>query len=128
MDPSHAEAARRALFQIVKENTADMIALVDGKGRRLYNSPASKRTRGYSAAELGGTSAFEQIQLDDRSKVLESGTRGAQHGHKGKSWSTIRDEKGEVARIRSQDTLSDRRRQADVIAVLGIRRAEQSKP
>jgi hypothetical protein len=89
---------------------------------------------------------LKQIQLDDRFKVLESGTKGAQHGHKGKkleyrirhkdgSWrvlepitSTIRDEKGEVARIRSQDTLSDRRRQADVIAVLGIRRAEQSKP
>jgi PAS domain S-box-containing protein len=88
MDPPHFEAARRALFQIVEENTADMIALVVVKGRRLYNSPASKRTRGYSAAELGGISAFEQIQLDDRFKVLESGTRGAQHGHKGKSWST----------------------------------------
>jgi PAS domain S-box-containing protein len=30
-----------------------MIALVDVKGRRLYNSPAYKRILGYSAAELG---------------------------------------------------------------------------
>jgi two-component system, NtrC family, sensor kinase len=43
------------LFQIVTENAADMIALVDVKGRRLYNSPADKRILGYSAAELGET-------------------------------------------------------------------------
>lgn len=49
------------LFQIVTENAADMIALVDVKGRRLYNSPAYKKILGYSAAELGETSAFEQI-------------------------------------------------------------------
>jgi len=29
-------------FQIVTENAANMIALVDVKGRRLYNSPAYK--------------------------------------------------------------------------------------
>ena len=31
------------IFQVVTENAADMIALVDVKGRRLYNSPAYKR-------------------------------------------------------------------------------------
>ena len=31
------------LFRIVAENAADMIALVDIKGRRLYNSPSYKR-------------------------------------------------------------------------------------
>ena len=30
---------REELFQIVTENAADMIALVDVKGNRLYNSP-----------------------------------------------------------------------------------------
>jgi len=30
---------REELFQIVTENAADMIALVDVKGHRLYNSP-----------------------------------------------------------------------------------------
>src|SRR5246127_3736735 len=59
------------LFQIVTENAADMIALVDVKGRRLYNSPAYKRILGYTAAELGETSAFEQIHPEDRFKVLE---------------------------------------------------------
>jgi diguanylate cyclase (GGDEF)-like protein/PAS domain S-box-containing protein len=107
---------REELFQIVTENAADMIALVDMKGRRLYNSPAYKRILGYSAAELGETSAFEQIHLDDRFKVLEAAREARSTGigkkleyrirHKDGSWrvlesvaSTIRDEKGEVAKL-----------------------------
>ena len=104
------------LFQIVTENAADMIALVDVKGRRLYNSPAYKRILGYSAAELGETSAFEQIHPDDRFKVLEAAREARKTGvgkqleyrikHKDGSWrvleslaSTIRDGKGEVAKL-----------------------------
>ena len=107
---------REELFQIVTENAADMIALVDVKGRRLYNSPAYKRVLGYSAAELGETSAFEQIHLDDRFKVLEAAREARSTGigkrleyrirHKDGSWrvleslaSTIRDEKGDVAKL-----------------------------
>jgi diguanylate cyclase (GGDEF)-like protein/PAS domain S-box-containing protein len=107
---------REELFQIVTENAADMIALVDVKGRRLYNSPAYKRILGYSAAELGETSALEQIHLDDRFKVLEAAREARNTGigkkleyrirHKDGSWrilesiaSTIRDEKGEVAKL-----------------------------
>jgi diguanylate cyclase (GGDEF)-like protein/PAS domain S-box-containing protein len=93
-----------------------MIALVDVKGHRLYNSPAYKRVLGYSAEELGGTSAFEQIHPDDRFKVLEAAREARATGvgktidyrirHKDGSWrvlesiaSTIRDQKGEVARL-----------------------------
>ncbi len=107
---------REELFQIVTENAADMIALVDVKGRRLYNSPAYKRVLGYSAAELGETSAFEQIHLDDRFKVLEAAREARSTGigrkleyrirHKDGSWrvlesiaSTIRDDKGDVAKL-----------------------------
>src|ERR1700685_1518671 len=35
---------RDELFKIVTENAADMIALVDMKGRRLYNTPTYKRS------------------------------------------------------------------------------------
>jgi PAS domain S-box-containing protein len=63
---------REELFRIVTENAADMIALVDLKGRRLYNSPAYKRILGYSAAELSETTSFEQIHQEDRFKVLEA--------------------------------------------------------
>lgn len=111
-DAKHKEE----LFQIVTENAADMIALVDVKGRRLYNSPAYKRVLGYSASELGETSAFEQIHPDDRFKVLDAAREARETGvgkrleyrikHKDGSWkvlesiaSTIRDGKGEVAKL-----------------------------
>lgn len=71
---------KEELFQIVTENTADMIALVDVKGRRLYNSPAYKRIQGYSAAELGETSAFEQIHPDDRFRVLDAAREARETG------------------------------------------------
>jgi diguanylate cyclase (GGDEF)-like protein/PAS domain S-box-containing protein len=107
---------REELFQIVTENAADMIALVDVKGRRLYNSPAYKRILGYSAAELGETSAFDQIHPDDRFKILEASREARETGvgkrleyrirHKDGSWrvlesvaSTIRDGKGQVAKL-----------------------------
>src|SRR5271165_2893832 len=104
------------LFQIVTENAADMIALVDMKGRRLYNSPAYKRILGYSPAELGETSSFEQIHPDDRFRVLEAARDARATGtgkqleyrikHKDGSWrvlesvaSAIRDDKGEVSKL-----------------------------
>ncbi len=107
---------RDELFQIVTENAADMIALVDVKGRRLYNSPAYKRILGYSAAELGETSAFEQIHPDDRFKVLEAAREARSTGvgkkleyrirHRDGTWrvveslaSTVRDQKGEVVKL-----------------------------
>lgn len=113
----HRDAKKREeLFQIVTENAADMIALVDMKGRRLYNSPAYKRILGYSPAELGETSAFEQIHPDDRFRVLEAAREARSTGagkqleyrikHKDGSWrvlesvaSTIRDAKGEVSKL-----------------------------
>ena len=45
-------AERDQIFQLVSENAADMIALVDGDGRRLYNSPAYQKILGYSPEEL----------------------------------------------------------------------------
>lgn len=107
---------RDELFQIVAENAADMIALVDMKGRRLYNSPAYKKILGYSAAELGETSAFEQIHADDRFRVLEAAREAKETGvgkrleyrirHKDGSWrilesvaSAVRDARGEVSKL-----------------------------
>ena len=113
----HRESEKREeLFQIVTENAADMIALVDVKGNRLYNSPAYRRILGYSAAELGETSAFDQIHPDDRFKVLEAAREARSTGvgkkleyrihHKDGSWrvlesiaGTIRNAKGEVTKL-----------------------------
>jgi diguanylate cyclase (GGDEF)-like protein/PAS domain S-box-containing protein len=107
---------RDELFRIITENAADMIALVDTKGRRLYNSPAYKRILGYSAAELAETPVFEQIHPDDRFKVLEAAREARATGvgralqyrlrHKNGSWrilestaSTIKNSNGEVEKL-----------------------------
>ena len=104
------------IFQVVTENAADMIALVDVKGRRLYNSPSYKRVLGYSPAELSETSSFEQIHPDDRMRVLEAAREARESGigkgleyrikHKDGSWrvlesiaSTIRDSSGAVSKL-----------------------------
>jgi diguanylate cyclase (GGDEF)-like protein/PAS domain S-box-containing protein len=113
----HAKAkTNEELFQIVTENAADMIALVDVKGHRLYNSPAYKRVLGYSAVELGETSAFEQIHPEDRFRVLEAARAARETGigkrleyrikHKDGSWrildsvvSVVRDANGAVVKL-----------------------------
>jgi hypothetical protein len=46
------------IFQAVTENAADMIALVDVKGRRLYNSPAYSVTLRWSWARPRRSSRF----------------------------------------------------------------------
>ena len=107
---------REELFRIVAENAADMIAMVDVKGRRLYNSPAYERVLGYTPVELEKTSAFEQIHPEDRYKVLEASREARSTGvgkkleyrirHKNGEWrilesvaGTIRDKHGEVERL-----------------------------
>ena len=58
--------ARDELFRVISENAADMIAVVDQKANRIYNSPAYERVLGYSAQELQTTSAMDQVHPDDR--------------------------------------------------------------
>ena len=111
------EAARREeLFRIVAENAADMIALVDVKGRRIYNSPAYQKVLGYTPQELAKTSAFEQIHQEDRMRVLEAAREARRTGlgkkleyrirHKDGSWlvfestaSAIKNQYGEVVKL-----------------------------
>ncbi len=106
-------AERDRLFQLITENAADMIAVVDKDGHRLYNSPAYEKVLGYSRAELIATSPLEQIHPDDRARVLGATEKASLTGvgerleyrirHKDGSWrvlestaSAIRGPKGEA--------------------------------
>jgi PAS domain S-box-containing protein len=60
------------LFRLISENAADMIAVVDAKGRRIYNSPSNEKILGYTPQELGGTTATDQIHPEDRERVLKA--------------------------------------------------------
>src|ERR1700722_11180064 len=68
----HQLVEREELFRLISENAADMIAVVDTNGKRIYKCPASHRTLGYSVEELQSTSAFEQIHPEDRKLVEEA--------------------------------------------------------
>lgn len=114
----HAKRYRRQteLFRVVSENAADMIALVDVDGKRLYNSPAYERVLGYSAEELAATGSLDQVHPDDREKVKEAGAQAKRFGigkrleyrmlHKNGTWrvmestaSVIRDSEGQVKQL-----------------------------
>jgi two-component system, cell cycle sensor histidine kinase and response regulator CckA len=62
---------REALFKLITENVADMIAVVDGEGHRLYNSPSYFRVMGYTSEDLRSTSPLDQIHPDDRQLVSD---------------------------------------------------------
>ena len=89
-------AEREHLFQLITENAADMIAVIDRNGQRLYNSPAYQKILGYGPEELAGTSSLDQIHPDDRARVMEASVKARNTGrgeqleyrirHKDGSW------------------------------------------
>ena len=63
---------REELFHLISENAADMIAVVDMEGRRIYNSLSHQKALGYSPEELQTFSPFEQIHPDDHDRVKKA--------------------------------------------------------
>ncbi len=90
-----ALAERDQLFQLITENAADLIAVVDTHGHRIYNSPAYQKVLGYTIEELK-VSSLDQIHPDDRQRVEEAGQKARTTGrgerleyrirHKDGSW------------------------------------------
>jgi diguanylate cyclase (GGDEF)-like protein/PAS domain S-box-containing protein len=127
-------AARDRLFQLISENAADMIAVVDQNGHRLYNSPAYQKILGYTQDELIATSALEQVHPDDRARVLEAAEKATLTGsggrleyrirHKDGSWrvlestsSAIRGAKGEAeGLVVVNRDISERKRAEETLA------------
>ena len=68
----HQLLKREELFRLISENAADMIAVVDMDGQRIYNSLSYQKVLGYSAEELKNSSGFDQIHPDDRERVREA--------------------------------------------------------
>jgi PAS domain S-box-containing protein len=73
--------ARDELFGVIAENIPDMIAVVDERGQRLYNSPAYTKILGYSAEELQQTPSLEQVHPDDRARVAAAAKHALNSGH-----------------------------------------------
>jgi PAS domain S-box-containing protein len=92
-------AERERLFSLITENAADMIAVIDRQGRRIYNSPAYERVLGYAGQELATTSSMEQVHPEDRARVQEAAEKAYLTGrgerleyrirHKDGSWRVL---------------------------------------
>ena len=87
------------VFRLISENAADMIAVVDVEGRRIYNSQSYERVLGYSPEDLQRSSAFEQVHPEDRERVREASLEARRTGigrtleyrmrHKDGSWRVL---------------------------------------
>jgi two-component system, cell cycle sensor histidine kinase and response regulator CckA len=90
---------REELFRLISENAADLIAVVDMHGNRIYNSLSYERVLGYSPEELRNSSSFEQIHPEDRERVKEAAEEARRTGvgrpmeyrilHKDGTWRTL---------------------------------------
>ncbi len=104
------------LFRLITENAADMIAVVDMEGKRIFNSLAYEKVLGYSPDELRKSSSLEQIHPDDRDSVRLASDEARRTGvgcpleyrirHKDGTWrvlestaSVIRNAKGEPQQL-----------------------------
>jgi len=107
---------REELFRLISENAADLIAVVDIHGNRIYNSLSYEKVLGYTAEELRSSSPFEQIHPEDRERVIEAAAEARRTGvgrpleyrirHKDGTWrvmestaSVICNSKGEPEKI-----------------------------
>jgi len=127
-------AERDRLFQLISENAADMIAVIDRDGHRLYNSPAYQKILGYSHDELMSTSPLEQIHPDDRARVVGAAEKANLTGrgerleyrmtHKDGSWrvlestaNVIRNAAGEAdGMVVVNRDITDRKRAEEALA------------
>ncbi len=66
-------------FRLISENVADLIAVLDLDGRRLYNSPSYRGLFG-DPASMKGTDSFEEIHPDDRERIRTIFTQTVQTG------------------------------------------------
>ncbi|MBI4548090.1 MAG: PAS domain S-box protein [Ignavibacteriae bacterium] len=66
--PAPERLLKEQLFTLITENVSDLIAVLDLKGRRLYNSPSYRSILG-DPEKLRGTDSFQEIHPADRKKI-----------------------------------------------------------
>jgi PAS domain S-box-containing protein len=104
------------LFRLITENAADLIAVVDMEGNRIFNSLSYEKVLGYTLDELKRSSSFAHIHPEDIDRVRQAGEEARRTGigspseyrirHKDGRWrvlestaSVIRNSKGDPEKL-----------------------------
>lgn len=103
------------LFHLIGEHAADLIAVVDSRGNRLYNSPSYQRILGYTPEELRGTSGLNQVHPEDWPRIMAATAEAFENGtscnleyrirHKDGSW---RDMESTASAVRGENGSPDK--------------------
>ena len=132
------------LFHLIGENAEDLIAVVDGSGNRLYNSPSYERILGYSPVELKDSAGLEQVHPEDRERVMEASREARRTGvgrqleyrfkHKNGTWrilestaSAVRNAKGEIDQLVIVNRDVTERKQSEEVLRLKEEQLRQSQ-
>lgn len=91
-------------FRLIMENLADLVAVLDLEGRRLYNSPSYGGILG-NPDYLRGTSSFESIHPDDVMMVQKAFLKTVQTGLGHRLDYRLIDQSGEPRYIESQGSV-----------------------
>ncbi len=68
------------LYQLLTRHVADLLAIIDTEGRRIWNNRSYRETLGYSPEELEHTNSFIEIHPDDRELVQTTFTESLRSG------------------------------------------------
>jgi PAS domain S-box-containing protein len=94
-----------ALYHVITENIADLISVIDGKARRIWNNRAYYETLGYNPEELEETSFFAEIHPDDRQLVENDFKEAQETGIGGKVEYRMRHKNGHWVPLESKATV-----------------------
>jgi PAS domain S-box-containing protein len=127
--------SQRRLFELMTENTSDLIVLTNREGNRLWSNPAYSRVLGFEASELAGTYALTEVHPDDQLRADEALEQAVSQGaskkveyrmqQKGGTWVTLATEtlpvinaagKVESVLLISSD-ITEKKRLADELAM-----------
>jgi PAS domain S-box-containing protein len=60
------------LLELIVDNIDDLIAVIDSRGRRVWNNAAYARVLGYSVESLAGSNSLIEVHPDDLPKVQQA--------------------------------------------------------
>lgn len=94
-----------ALYHLITENIADLLAVIDPSGKRIWNNKAYFETLGYLPKNLTNTDSFNEIHPDDREVVQKTFKASIESGQGRKLEYRMRHQDGHWVQLESKSTV-----------------------